>query len=478
MAARSPAPAAAEEEGEECVMEYVARAVEHKMRGNERFKEGQHEAANENYAVGIDIIAELDKVISKKNNKVETEVEVNEVRVSLLLNRSMALLRLERTSEALECASKAVEIQPENVKAVYRCGVARARLNQHEAALKDFARAVELEPTNRDAKRELAIVREKVAAKRSADKKRMSGALLKKKGLYGDVEAERERRKLEEEAALAVKRRKHAEDNERRERRGEAKLSFDDWVKAEDEAQKKRDEEDKKRRERLERDREEKRRRERLERGEEVVVLDGDDDLGDECRGYKVLADGRKTSYFTQVPDDHTRDLLEQSGGPKKLDRAENHALAPKSSDSGSAWNAAGTTFEERSQTKWVDDNLKKHLANAHTDDIRVTNVKKLSGEASIVVSRKIPRYIFDYSATLEWESADATYKGTLAIPELSSTVVDGNYDQHIHFKKKKKSSSLRDDADADDPTLVRFKQAVNDAIADFVAEYRTRVLR
>lgn len=456
-------------------LDYITRALEHKERGNQRFKEGSHELASEDYAVGLEVLNECDSVCS---NAPEAEkVDVTEVRVSLLLNRAMALLKLERWSEAATSAGSAIKAQPENVKALYRRGVARARLGHNEAALKDLAQAFELEPSNREAKRELALVRDKVAAKRSADKKRLKGALQKGKGLYRDVEAERERRKVEEEAALAVKRRRHAEANDERKRNGQKEISFEEWSKAEDEARKKHEEDAKRNREREQREREEKRRLERLAAGNEVVVIEKDDDLKPaDCRGYKVLADGRKTSYFTTVPDDQTRDLLAKSQqGPRKIEEPVDGS--EQSSASGSAWNAAGTTIEERPQTKWANDALKRHLLSIQHSTpnclIKVSSVKKLEGEASIVVSRRVPKYIFEYSATLDWEATvnKVSYKGSLLLPEISSTIVDGLYEQRMTCKKSKTAPAL-------DDALRGFKLSVNKALADFVAEYRTRIVR
>lgn len=456
-------------------LDYITRALAHKERGNQRFKEGSHELASEDYTVGLEVLTECDSVCSSAPQA--EKVEVTEVRVSLLLNRAMALLKLERWSEAATSAGSAIKAQPENVKALYRRGVARARLGHNEAALKDLAQALELEPSNREAKRELAHVRDKVAAKRSADKKRLKGALQKGKGLYRDVEAERERRKVEEEAALAVKRRRHAEANDKRKRNGQEEISFEEWSKAEDEERKKHEEDAKRNREREQREREEKRRLERLAAGNEVVVIDQDDDLKPaDCRGYKVLADGRKTSYFTTVPDDQTRDLLAKAQqGPRKIEEPVDPS--EQASASGSAWNAAGTTIEERPQTKWANDALKRHLLSVQHNTtncvIKVSSVKKLEGEASIVVSRRVPKYIFDYSASLEWEATvdQVTHNGSLILPEISSTIVDGLYEQRMTRKKNKTAPAL-------DAAISGFKFAVNNAVAEFVAEYRTRIVR
>jgi len=216
---------------------------------------------------------------------------------------------------------------------------------------------------------------------------------------------------------------------------------------------------------------------------------DDDDDDGELLKGYKVLADGRKTSYFTTTPDEKAAELLKAQAPPRKLDIVVDanttnttteggdfeEGQPIKKSASGSAWNAAGTTFEERPQTKWVDEHLKKHLAAAQVDGgMQVTNVKKLNGEASILISRGKARYVFDYSAVLEWQYASPdgkkVYKGTLHLPELSSTVTTHKYEQTL--KNPPPDHHLRE------VLIPPFQEAVNAAVARFVADYQARVLR
>lgn len=426
--------------------EAALRAAEHKERGNAYFKKGENERANEEYVVGLSILE-------------ESKSEERELQTSLELNRAMALIKLCRYDEAHKCANAACKLQPDNVKALYRRGVACVKLSRIDAAVSDFSRALELEPTNRDARRELLLV----------NKKKQQPPRIKLGGLYGDVEAQRERRKLEEEAAMAVKRRRHEEANEEREKKGMKRLSFDEWVKQDDEAKKKTEDQQKKKKEQEEKRRDELRRKQRRE---EVVVIDDDDDLTD-CKGYKVLADGRKTSYFTNVPDDTTKELLENQSGPQKLD-----TVLTREASSGSAWNAAGTTVEERPQTKWADDALKRHLepvAVVHGSvSVTVTQVKKLTGEASIIVSRRTPKFIFDYTATLDWEASDAsskTYKGSVHLPDLSSTVTDGKYEHSFSFKTSNCPKLVH-------AALDKLKDAIDAALANFVREYHQRQLR
>ena len=158
----------------------------------------------------------------------------------------------------------------------------------------DLQKALKLEPANRDAKRELARLTEIVRRKRLEEKKRFSGGLQRatSKGLYGDKEAEREKKKKLEAQASAKKRARHEKFNAARKEKGEDEVTFENWEKEEKEKAEKEEKAAEEARRRQQRQREEQRRK---ERGEDRVVVDDDLDLAN-CKGYKTLADGRRTS--------------------------------------------------------------------------------------------------------------------------------------------------------------------------------------
>ena len=483
----------------------VAEALAFKETGNQLLKDGVYTDAVSEYAKGIDVLVAFEKAQKKADDALVKDsddddddakkddapdlaaVELREVRVSLHLNSAMALLKLERWEDAIGSADGALAVQPECVKALYRRGCARAKLLQIESAAADLKRCVELEPGNRDAKRELAKLTAGLREKRAAEKKRFGGALNSGKGLYGDKEAEKEKKKRDEQLASAKKRRRHEDENKEREARGEDAISYADWEKAEKAEEKKKEDAAKKERDRVQKLRDEMRRKERAERGDDRVVVDDELDLKS-CKGYKTLPNGRRTSYFTNVPDATTADLLKQEQAPKKIDSSD--ALERMNSD-GSAWNAAGTTFEERDMKSWCDDALKKHLktaaANVDGCALLVTAVKNCKGEASIVVSRGRARHVFEYAADLAFEASfpaeplpgpgPVTVKGTIHLPEISSTVNDGNYDSTV--SRKPTSAKLsRPRADALDAGIAKLQDMANRAIGDFVAEYQAKKLK
>ena len=84
-------------------------------------------------------------------------------------------------------------------------------------------------------------------------------------------------------------------------------------------------------------------------------------------KGYKITADGKKTSYFTQELDEHTRQLIGDIR-PKKIDgtgsgtgSGSSPAPAPEPREGSSAWNSAGT-FEEKNVSPWAREYLETEL--------------------------------------------------------------------------------------------------------------------
>ena len=84
-----------------------------------------------------------------------------------------------------------------------------------------------------------------------------------------------------------------------------------------------------------------------------------------EMRGYRVKADGTKTTFFNQDLDDEAKRLIGDIT-PKRIDpndeaAAVNGTAAPSPPAGASAWNSAGT-WEERDVSEWGRSRLEKLL--------------------------------------------------------------------------------------------------------------------
>lgn len=104
------------------------QAEEMKNKGNEEYKKGNHAKAIEYYTYAT----ELDP-----NNSV------------MFTNRSNAYWQMKNWDKSARDARKAIEKDPNNVKAHYRLGMALIEIEgQQKEALEAFKKAVELEPKN------------------------------------------------------------------------------------------------------------------------------------------------------------------------------------------------------------------------------------------------------------------------------------------------------------------------------------------
>jgi Fe-S cluster assembly iron-binding protein IscA len=177
--------------------------------------------------------------------------------------------------------------------------------------------------------------------------------------------------------------------------------------------------------------------------------------------------DGKKASESSTKPSqgggyhyfhDQANRGTAPAAKPVRLSDAEAAALSAKLEGSGgkglSSWNTAGT-WEERTHTKWAEGRIGELLvtgdAIAETDSARVllTSVKKLEGDATVVMVRGKPRHGFDFSLTLTFEcvfkekkdgntddddgtdEAFTTIKGTVKVPEASRDVLE---DENVDF--------------------------------------------
>eukprot|EP00933_Yihiella_yeosuensis_P082344 TRINITY_DN9619_c0_g2_i1.p1 TRINITY_DN9619_c0_g2~~TRINITY_DN9619_c0_g2_i1.p1 ORF type:complete len:392 (+),score=110.33 TRINITY_DN9619_c0_g2_i1:86-1261(+) len=144
-------------------------------------------------------------------------------------------------------------------------------------------------------------------------------------------------------------------------------------------------------------------------------------------KGYKIRADGKKTSYFHTDISDEAKKLIEEQGfgKPKKIDAPIEESTAK---GGGSQWNQAGT-YEEKGMTKWLDENLKQNLVGIKFDlptgagSISTTGIANRSGDASISVSRGKRRHLMDVAFEVEFsiQVGDASGSGKICYSEVGT---------------------------------------------------------
>jgi len=104
------------------------------------------------------------------------------------------------------------------------------------------------------------------------------------------------------------------------------------------------------------------------------------------------------------------------------------HELAGGTGSGPSAWNALGTTWEEKDATDWCTKMLERCLLDAPTSSYfselsstaciaSVKGVLDVKGDTSVAIAGGKKRYIYDYHATVEY----IVPSGSLRLPEVHS---------------------------------------------------------
>jgi DnaJ family protein C protein 7 len=104
-----------------------------KKEGNDAFQEGKFDDAINIYTDVLQIDPQNDVLNSTIYN-----------------NRAAAYMKLKKFKEAKEDATKSIESDPTNLKAIIRRANCYLSLDQFEEAVRDFEKAHEIDPENRD----------------------------------------------------------------------------------------------------------------------------------------------------------------------------------------------------------------------------------------------------------------------------------------------------------------------------------------
>jgi len=226
----------------------------------------------------------------------------------------------------------------------------------------------------------------------------------------------------------------------------------------------------------------------RRTRKEEKLRADDADLAG--MRGYKVRADGSKTSYFTREVDEQTKALLDAQKAPKRLSvGAAPDAAAPSAASAGSAWNTGGT-WEEKDMTSWAKEELEKRLKTVKAVDgalsAKVSKVKDVEGSASVVASRGTTRHLYDFSFELEYKVSSegeggegeeevkptTVCRGSLSYSEVACSKTTGTV-QVGDVANQFKSDPTAEQKPAALGAIGTLKGQVHAVLAQFDADYR-----
>jgi len=150
--------------------EKLAHAQEARTVGTASFKEQDFYAALEKFADGVDHLVAMDGGGAK-------EPEAHAALLSCLLNAAQCELKMSNWSGAADRCSKALALEPENVKALFRRGVAYTELQRFADAKADLVCACKLEPKSREIREQYERTKAAHAEARSAERSAFGGVL-------------------------------------------------------------------------------------------------------------------------------------------------------------------------------------------------------------------------------------------------------------------------------------------------------------
>lgn len=153
-----------------------------KDKGTQYFKDGKYKQASVQYKR---IIAWLEH---ESNLKGEDEDKAKALRLAAHLNLAMCYLKLHEHSQALENCDKALELDANNEKALFRRGEALFGMKEFERAREDFTRVTQLYPSNRAAKAQVLVCQKHLKEQHEKDKRLYAGMFQK----FAERDAKRE----------------------------------------------------------------------------------------------------------------------------------------------------------------------------------------------------------------------------------------------------------------------------------------------
>ncbi|KAF8646596.1 hypothetical protein HU200_065821 [Digitaria exilis] len=153
--------------------EKIEAAGKKKEEGNALFKLGKYARASKRYEKAAKFI-EYDSSFSEDEKK-----QSKQLKISCNLNNAACKLKLKDYKQAEKLCTKVLELDSQNVKALYRRVQAYIQLADLELAEADIKKALEIDPDNRDVKLEYKTLKDKIKEYNKKDAKFYSNMFAK-----------------------------------------------------------------------------------------------------------------------------------------------------------------------------------------------------------------------------------------------------------------------------------------------------------
>eukprot|EP01103_Thecamoeba_quadrilineata_P010159 TRINITY_DN2114_c0_g1_i1.p1 TRINITY_DN2114_c0_g1~~TRINITY_DN2114_c0_g1_i1.p1 ORF type:complete len:211 (+),score=62.73 TRINITY_DN2114_c0_g1_i1:270-902(+) len=147
----------------------IKKALEAKENGNEKWKKGTFRKANQAYNKALAFLQNLSE---------EEEELAEEVKLPIHLNLAASFLKLNQPRKAIEACRDALEIDPNNTKALFRMGQSYSDLLDFELAKQSFEKARSLDPKI-DLRHELDKIEKNMKLHHEKEKKMYGGMFSK-----------------------------------------------------------------------------------------------------------------------------------------------------------------------------------------------------------------------------------------------------------------------------------------------------------
>ncbi|KAK4872550.1 hypothetical protein RN001_014579 [Aquatica leii] len=157
--------------------EQLQRVNQLKDLGNVQYKQMNPQAASDMYAEAIGL---LERLMIKEKPHTEEWENLNKMKLPLLLNYSQCKLGEGDYYSAIEHCSSVLQVEPDNVKALFRRGKAHVGAWNPVEAREDFEKVIQLDKSlGCVVKKELDNLDELVKLKNDSDKEKLKGLFNK-----------------------------------------------------------------------------------------------------------------------------------------------------------------------------------------------------------------------------------------------------------------------------------------------------------
>ncbi|XP_034230192.1 AH receptor-interacting protein [Thrips palmi] len=144
--------------------------------GNKHYKEQKYDAACESYSIALGFIEQL--MLKEKPRDTEW-LELQELKMPLLLNLSQCKLKQGDFYTVIEHCSTVLSVHPDNEKALFRRAKAHMGAWNPSEARSDFEKLVKLNPKlEKSVSQELALLEDMVRQKNVEDREKLAGKMF------------------------------------------------------------------------------------------------------------------------------------------------------------------------------------------------------------------------------------------------------------------------------------------------------------